>query len=98
MKVQHAVLIVDDNRLIREVYRVLLKLEGFSVEEAGNGAEALMWCLRETVDIILLDLEMPIPGIMRSGGGGCAKGRLIEGGPGAWMDTKRGSGSGPPNA
>ncbi len=60
MQVKHTVLIVDDNRLIREVYRTLLELEGFSVVEASNGAEALMWCLRETAAIILLDLEMPI--------------------------------------
>lgn len=60
MKVQHTALIVDDNRLIREVYRALLELDGFSVVEATNGAEALIWCLRETVDIILLDLEMPV--------------------------------------
>ncbi len=60
MQVKHTVLIVDDNRLIREVYRALLELEGFSVVEASNGAEALIWCLRETADVILLDLEMPV--------------------------------------
>jgi len=28
--------------------------------EANNGADALLWCLRETADAILLDLEMPV--------------------------------------
>ncbi len=60
MQVRRTVLIVDDNRFIREGYRALLELEGLSVMEASNGAEALMWCLRETAAIILLDLEMPI--------------------------------------
>ncbi|MFQ5541527.1 MAG: response regulator [Candidatus Binatia bacterium] len=60
MEVQHTILIADDNRLIREVYRALLELEGFTVVEASNGAEALIWCLRETADVILLDLEMPV--------------------------------------
>ncbi|MFQ5993032.1 MAG: response regulator [Nitrospiraceae bacterium] len=60
MQAKDSVLIVDDTRLVREVYRAFLELEGLSVVEASNGAEALIWCLRETADIILLDLEMPV--------------------------------------
>lgn len=54
------ILIVDDDRGFRDICGAFLELDGFSVGEAGNGADALIWCLRETPDFILLDLEMPV--------------------------------------
>jgi two-component system chemotaxis response regulator CheY len=54
------ILIVDNDPLIRQAYRDIFDLAGFSVAEASNGADALIWCLKETADIILLDLEMPV--------------------------------------
>jgi CheY-like chemotaxis protein len=54
------ILIVDDDRGFREVCRSVLEVEGLSVVEANNGADALLWCLREPADVILLDLEMPV--------------------------------------
>jgi CheY-like chemotaxis protein len=59
---QHTILIVDDDRGFRDICGAFLEVDGFSVVEASNGADALMWCLRETPDIILLDLEMPVLG------------------------------------
>jgi two-component system chemotaxis response regulator CheY len=59
-RAQFTILIVDDDSLIREAYRNIFDLAGFSVAEASNGADALIWCLKETADIILLDLEMPV--------------------------------------
>lgn len=38
------VLIVDDNKEIREVVNVLLSNEGYIVNEADNGAEAITKC------------------------------------------------------
>ena len=53
-------LIVDDNDLIREVYRAVLEAEGFAVVEASNGIDALLWLQSTTPDFILLDLDMPV--------------------------------------
>jgi CheY-like chemotaxis protein len=53
-------MIIDDNLLFRKQYRDLLEAEGFSVVEARNGAEGLIWLLEETADVILLDIEMPV--------------------------------------
>jgi two-component system cell cycle response regulator DivK len=54
------VLIVDDYRLAREMYRVTLEHSGFEVVEAADGVEALLR-VRETVpDLILMDLSMPL--------------------------------------
>ena len=60
MQTQKTVLIVDDDRAFREVCRTFLEIEGLSVVEADNGADALLWCLKETADIILLDLEVAV--------------------------------------
>lgn len=57
---QRSVLVVDDHPGVREHYRSLLETEGFQVVEAGNGAEALIWFLRETADLVILDLRMPV--------------------------------------
>jgi CheY-like chemotaxis protein len=54
------VLVVEDHADLREMLSVLLKSEGFDVQTAGNGAEALQ-CLHETrPSVILLDLMMPV--------------------------------------
>ena len=60
MRVEHTVMIVDDNRVVRETYCDLFEAEGFAVVEASNGAEALLWLHTGRADLILLDLEMPI--------------------------------------
>jgi DNA-binding response OmpR family regulator len=53
------VLVVDDEREIRELCRVNLELEGFDVVEAADGAAALAAARAEVPDIIFLDLMMP---------------------------------------
>ncbi len=60
MQKQHTVMIIDDKPLVREQYRHLLEREGFSVVEASNGADGLIWLLGETADVIVLDLEVPV--------------------------------------
>jgi CheY-like chemotaxis protein len=54
------VLLVDDSRDIREMWRMWLTFWGFSVEEAANGAEAVAKARRERPDLILMDLWMPV--------------------------------------
>jgi len=57
----HRVLVVDDNRSIREPLVTLLEGRGFSARGVGNGREALQ-TLRDGFHacLILLDLTMPI--------------------------------------
>lgn len=60
MRARHTVLIVHDDRLSRDHYRDVLEGDGFPVVEARNGAEALLWLLRETAALIILDPELPV--------------------------------------
>jgi CheY-like chemotaxis protein len=57
------VLIVDDDREVREILALALELEGYRVERAVDGLDALL-ALRTGAapDAILLDLEMPSMG------------------------------------
>ncbi|MCI0564632.1 MAG: response regulator [Nitrososphaera sp.] len=58
------VLIVDDESNIRLTLRICLELEGYQIEEATNGQEALDMVRLKAPDIILLDLSMPVLGGM----------------------------------
>jgi CheY-like chemotaxis protein len=53
------VLVVDDEREIRELCRVALELEGCEVFEAADGAAAIDAVPRVRPDVIFLDLMMP---------------------------------------
>jgi PAS domain S-box-containing protein len=58
------VLVVDDDRLIRELATEMLRRSGFSVLAAENGREAvdLFRLHGETISAVLLDLTMPVMG------------------------------------
>jgi CheY-like chemotaxis protein len=53
-------LIAEDESEMRDLLRVELQLEGFTVLTAGNGAEAVSTAVSLRPDVILLDLVMPI--------------------------------------
>jgi DNA-binding response OmpR family regulator len=53
------VLVVDDERGIRELCRVNLVLAGYEVLEAGDGQQALEVAKAELPDLIFLDVLMP---------------------------------------
>ncbi len=53
-------LIVDDEKNIREGLCELLKIEGYSVYSASNGKEALSILNSEDIDLVVTDLKMPI--------------------------------------
>ena len=53
------VLIVDDDRDVREVLVESFRLAGFDVLAAANGLEALLSVKREPPDAVVLDLMMP---------------------------------------
>jgi CheY-like chemotaxis protein len=52
-------LVVDDSMLIRYTVSRLLEEDGFTVESAGNGVEALEILSRGRPDLIVTDLQMP---------------------------------------
>ena len=55
-----SVLVVDDDKDIRESLAQVLADEGFRVKVAANGLEALEEIARTPPDVVLLDLMMPI--------------------------------------
>jgi two-component system response regulator ResD len=59
MKIPKTILIVDDEATIREVVRRYLERDGFRVQEAADGYQALDCIRDEPVDLILLDLMLP---------------------------------------
>jgi two-component system, cell cycle response regulator DivK len=54
------VLVIDDSDDTRKAYAEVLRLEGFSVEGASDGQEALRMAVELLPDIIITDLRMPI--------------------------------------
>ncbi|MHB0996744.1 MAG: response regulator [Elusimicrobiales bacterium] len=53
------VLVVDDDRGVRELLQIILQKEGFRSESAEDGAEALEKARALHPDLILLDLMLP---------------------------------------
>ena len=54
-----SVLIVDDEDRIRRLLKMYLQREGYLVEEAENGEQALSMALEKDYHCILLDIMMP---------------------------------------
>jgi len=54
------VLVVDDDASTRMMARAFLTRAGFTVEEAGDGAEALERVDASRPDLIMLDVDMPV--------------------------------------
>jgi two-component system, NtrC family, nitrogen regulation response regulator NtrX len=54
-----SVLVVDDEATIREALRMILEFDGYRVEEAAGGIEALGIVRDRTPDAVMLDLRMP---------------------------------------
>jgi len=58
VKASIRVLVVDDERTLRESCASVLQMDGFNVTVIGRGEEALEAVKRRTFDIVLLDLYM----------------------------------------
>jgi len=53
------VLVVDDDKYIRDILEKALVLAGFNVETASDGASALKLCRTFLPHVVLLDVIMP---------------------------------------
>ncbi len=53
------ILIVDDEKMIRNVVKEYAEFEGYETAEAENGMEAVELCRKEDFDIIIMDIMMP---------------------------------------
>jgi len=56
----YSVLVVDDDNLMREMLKAILRSEEYQVVgEASNGEDALALCARLKPRLVLLDINMP---------------------------------------
>ena len=53
------ILLVEDDRSLREIYGVRLLAEGYDIVSAGDGEEALAMAIKERPDLIVSDVMMP---------------------------------------
>lgn len=53
------VLIVDDEKSIRNTLRDILEFEKYEVEEAGDGMECLVKLKQSKYDVLIMDIKMP---------------------------------------
>jgi CheY-like chemotaxis protein len=53
------ILLVEDDKSLREIYGVRLLAEGYQITSAGDGEEALAMAVKERPDLIISDVMMP---------------------------------------
>lgn len=53
------ILLVEDDRSLREIYGVRLLAEGYDIVSAGDGEEALAMAIKERPNLIISDVMMP---------------------------------------
>jgi DNA-binding response OmpR family regulator len=59
MKINRTILFVEDDAVVLTTYRNLLQREGFRIESAQDGLEALKALSQATPDLVVLDLMLP---------------------------------------
>jgi chemotaxis protein histidine kinase CheA len=59
-KLRKSILVVDDSRPTREIESEILQAEGYLVDTASDGAEALRAAKSKHYDLICTDLNMPV--------------------------------------
>ena len=53
------ILVADDNESIRSFTKILLNKQGYQVVEARDGTDVLDVLKSQSIDLILMDIEMP---------------------------------------
>lgn len=59
LKIMAKILVIDDERAIRNTLKEILEFEGYSVEVAENGRTGLEKALNHPFDLIFTDIKMP---------------------------------------
>ena len=59
VRVDERILVVEDDRAIREITAKGLEQEGFQVSTQSDGRQSLVVAFREDFDLILLDVMLP---------------------------------------
>jgi DNA-binding NtrC family response regulator len=59
MREKNRILIIEDDKRLREVLKKILNREGFDVEISGDGASGIREIKKDSFDIALTDLKMP---------------------------------------
>ena len=58
------ILVVDDEKSVREITQAFLTLNGYEVNTAENGKEAFHELLNNHYDMVITDMQMPLMGGM----------------------------------
>jgi two-component system nitrogen regulation response regulator NtrX len=58
-KIMQKILVIDDERAIRNTLREILEYEKFSVDDASDGSEGVKLIEKNKYDLILSDIKMP---------------------------------------
>jgi CheY-like chemotaxis protein len=56
----YKILIAEDDEVIFLYLQIILRNSGYSIVHAKNGREAVDFCRSEMIDLILMDIKMPI--------------------------------------
>ena len=59
MAEQQTILVVDDEENIRTLIRKYAEFEGYCVDEASDGMQAIEKCRNQTYSLIIMDIMMP---------------------------------------
>lgn len=60
MTLNHTILLVEDNPHNRKIFSGMLTHAGFKVIEAADGGQALTLVGKERIDLVLMDLSIPV--------------------------------------
>lgn len=64
MTEEYTILVVDDEKVIRDGCSLILKSQGYGVATAANGQEALELLCTAPINVVLCDLKMPVMGAL----------------------------------
>ncbi|MBQ1848084.1 MAG: response regulator transcription factor [Clostridia bacterium] len=53
------ILVVDDEEKIRDMIKKYAEFEGYAIEEATDGMDAVIKCRKNSYDLIIMDIMMP---------------------------------------